>query len=167
MVGYRCASQARGATVKELCEVIWRVECAGAWQARLQRLAASSALIRSSNMARPRAGIVYVGLKASVVALDRRTGAEVWRTPLKGGVGRSSSFVTLQRDGDILYAGVGGEIWALDPKSGTILWHNPLKGFGYGIASILGDTEDARSSALPGASAENQRQAAAAAAASA
>jgi outer membrane protein assembly factor BamB len=110
---------------------------------------------------------VYVGLKASVIALDRRTGTEVWRTPLKGGVGRSSSFVTLQRDGDILYAGVGGEIWALDPKSGGILWHNPLKGLGYGITSILGDSEDARSNALPPASAEHQRQAAAAAAASA
>jgi outer membrane protein assembly factor BamB len=116
-------------------------------------------------MARPRAGIVYVGLKASVVALDRRTGMEVWRTPLKGGMGRSSSFVTLQRDGDILYAGVGGEIWALDPKSGAILWHNPLKGLGYGITSILGDSEDARSNALPAAGAEHQRQAAAAAAA--
>ena len=116
-------------------------------------------------MARPRAGIVYVGLKAAVVALDRRTGMEVWRTPLKGGVGRSASFVTLQRDGDILYAGVGGEIWALDPKGGAILWHNPLKGFGYGIPSILGDSEDTRSSALPAASAELLRQAQAAAAA--
>jgi outer membrane protein assembly factor BamB len=116
-------------------------------------------------MARPRAGIVYVGLKATVAALDRRTGAEVWRTPLKGGVGRSTSFVTLYRDGDILYAGVGGEVWALDPKSGAILWHNPLKGFGYGIPSILGDSDDARSSALPGAAADYQRQAAAAASA--
>jgi len=116
-------------------------------------------------MARPRAGIVYVGLKAAVIALDRRTGTEVWRTALKGGVGRSSSFVTLQRDGDILYAGVGGEIWALDPKGGAILWHNPLKGLGYGITSILGDSEDARSSALPAASAEQLRQAQAAAAA--
>src|SRR5262252_8578657 len=76
---------------------------------------------RSISMARPRAGIVYVGLKATVAALDRRTGAEVWRTPLKGGMGRSSSFVTLHRDGDILYAGIGGEVWALDPKSGTVL----------------------------------------------
>jgi outer membrane protein assembly factor BamB len=118
-------------------------------------------------MARPRAGIVYVGLKATVAALDRRTGTEVWRTPLKGGVGRSSSFVTLYRDGDILYAGVGGEVWALDPKSGAIVWHNPLKGFGYGIPSILGDSEDARSNALPGAAADYKRQAEAAAAASA
>ncbi|HEX5077232.1 MAG TPA: PQQ-binding-like beta-propeller repeat protein [Gemmatimonadaceae bacterium] len=116
-------------------------------------------------MARPRTGIVYIGLKAMVAALDRRTGAEVWRTPLKGGVGRSSSFVTLHRDGDILYAGVGGELWALDPKSGAVLWHNPLKGFGYGISSILGDSDEMSSSALPGAAAEYQRQAAAAASA--
>lgn len=116
-------------------------------------------------MARPRSGIVYVGLKGTVVALDRRTGAEVWRSPLKGGIGRSSSFVTLQRDGDILFAGVAGELYALDPKSGTILWHNPLKGFGFGIPSILGDSEGAVSNALPTVAAELQRQAAASAAA--
>ena len=116
-------------------------------------------------MARPRAGIVYVGIKATVTALDRRTGAQVWSTPLKGGMGRATSFVTLHRDGEVLYAGVGGEVWALDPKSGTILWHNPLKGLGYGIPSILGDSEDARSNVLPAAAAEKQRQAAAAASA--
>jgi outer membrane protein assembly factor BamB len=114
-------------------------------------------------MARPRAGIVYVGLKGIVVALDRRTGMEVWRTPLKGGVGRTTSFVTLHRDEDILYAGVGGELFALDPKTGILLWHNPLKGFGYGIPSILGDTEGARASGLPAAAAEYKRQADAAA----
>ena len=117
-------------------------------------------------MARTRAGIVYVGLKATVIAMDRRSGAEVWRTPLKGGVGRSSSFVTLQRDGDILFAGVGGEVWALDPKSGAVMWHNPLKGFGYGIPTILGDSDNASSTALP-AAAEYKRQADAAAAAAA
>jgi outer membrane protein assembly factor BamB len=115
-------------------------------------------------MARPRAGIVYIGLKATVIALDRRTGSEVWRTPLKGGVGRSNSLVSLQRDGDILYAGVGGVLWALDPKGGAVLWHNPLKGLGYGIPSILGDSEIAGTTALPAAAAEYQRQAAAAAA---
>jgi outer membrane protein assembly factor BamB len=117
-------------------------------------------------MARTRAGIVYVGLKAAVIALDRRTGSEVWRTPLKGGVGRSTSFVTLQRDGDILYAGVGGEVWALEPKSGAVLWHNPLKGLGYGIPTILGDSETATSTALP-AAAEYKRQSDAAAASAA
>jgi outer membrane protein assembly factor BamB len=115
-------------------------------------------------MPRPRAGIVYVGLKSSVVALDRRTGMEVWRTPLKGGVGRSSHFVNLQRDGDVLYAGIGGEVFALDPKTGTLIWHNPLKGFGYGIPSILGDSEIATNSGLP-AAADAKRRADAAAAA--
>lgn len=116
-------------------------------------------------MARPRAGVVYLGLKASVIALDRRTGMEVWRTPLKGGVGRSGSFVTLQRDDDILYAGVGGEIYALDPKTGTLLWHNPLKGLGYGVLSVLGDADGAQGNALPASAEELRRQAAAAAAA--
>ena len=115
-------------------------------------------------MPRPRPGIVYVGLKSSVTALDRRTGMEVWRTPLKGGMGRSTQFVNLHRDGDILYAGIGGEVFALDPKTGTVLWHNPLKGFGYGIPSILGDTESATSSALP-AAADYKRRADAASAA--
>jgi len=118
-------------------------------------------------MARPRAGIVYVGLKAAVIALDRRTGSEVWRTPLKGGVGRSNSFVSLQRDGDILFAGVGGEVWALDPKSGAVLWHNPLKGLGFGIPSMLGDSEFGTSNSLPAAAAEYKRQADAAAASAA
>jgi outer membrane protein assembly factor BamB len=114
-------------------------------------------------MARPRPGIVYVGLKSIVVALDRRTGAEVWRTPLKAGVGRSTSFVTLHRDGDTLYAGVGGEIFALDPKTGTLLWHNPLKGFGFGIPSILGDGDSALGDSLPAATADLKRRADAAA----
>jgi outer membrane protein assembly factor BamB len=118
-------------------------------------------------MPRPRAGIVYVGLKSTVIALDRRTGEEVWRTPLKGGVGKSTSFVALQRDGDLLYAGVGGEIWALDPKTGAVTWHNPLKGFGYGIPMILDDGENARSSALPPALGDMKRQSDAAAAAAA
>ena len=118
-------------------------------------------------MARPRAGIVYLGLKAAVIALDRRTGGEVWRTPLKGGVGRSTLFVTLHRDGDILYAGVAGEVWALDPKTGALLWHNPLKGLGYGVVSILGDSDDARLSSPSPAAAEAKRQGDAAAAAAA
>ncbi len=109
-------------------------------------------------MARPRAGIVYIGLKAMVVALDRRTGTEIWRTKLTVGVGRSSAFVTLYRDDDILFAGVGGELFALDPKSGMVLWHNPLKGFGYGISSIAGDTTAAGYSGPPPSVAEIKRQ---------
>jgi hypothetical protein len=30
------------------------------------------------------ASLVYLGIKGTVVAMDRRTGVEIWRTPLKG-----------------------------------------------------------------------------------
>ena len=81
-------------------------------------------------MARPRAGIVYVGIKATVTALDRRTGAQVWSTPLKGGMGRATSFVTLHRDGDVLYAGVGGEVWAPGSEERSDPLAQPSQGFG-------------------------------------
>jgi outer membrane protein assembly factor BamB len=117
-------------------------------------------------MARPRQGFVYVGIKGNVVALDRKTGEEHWKTELKGSMGRSSSFVCVFRDPDYVFASVGGEIWCLDPKSGSILWHNKLRGLGLGLTSIASD-------AMPGASgsyasiAETQRQREAAAAAAA
>jgi hypothetical protein len=52
----------------------------------------------------------------------RSTGAEVWRTDLKG-----SDFVNVAlQDGD-LYATAKGELFCLDPATGTIRWRNPLK----------------------------------------
>src|SRR6185503_12928694 len=107
-----------------MCEVMRRVARAGAPTRPTRYLLETNCYSDPGafRMARPRAGIVYVGIKAAVVALDRRTGMAVWRAPLKGGVGRSSSFVTLHRDGDVLYAGVGGEVWALDPTAGAVLW---------------------------------------------
>jgi outer membrane protein assembly factor BamB len=113
-------------------------------------------------MARPRQGFVYVGIKGNVIALDRKTGEEHWKTELKGSLGRTSSFVCVFRDPDYVFATVGGEIWCLDPKSGSVVWHNKLKGLGLGLTSIASD-------AMPGASGasaatveiERQRQAAA------
>src|SRR5262245_37186182 len=75
--------------------------------------------------------LVHIGIKGSVVALDRRTGGEVWRTPLKG-----SQFVNVALDGDVLLAATRGEIFALDPKTGRIMWANPLKGLGLGLVSM-------------------------------
>ena len=56
--------------------------------------------IREDNMPRtiPTA-LIYLGIKGSVLALDRRTGSEVWRTPLKG-----ADFVNVVLDGDALFA---------------------------------------------------------------
>jgi outer membrane protein assembly factor BamB len=93
-------------------------------------------------MARLRGGVLYVGVKGQVVALDRTTGGELWRTKLQGVRMRTSDFVHLHRDDDQLYASYNGEIYALDPKSGAVRWHNQLRGLGTGLASLLSDAAD-------------------------
>jgi outer membrane protein assembly factor BamB len=79
--------------------------------------------------------LIYLGIKGSVVALDRRTGVEYWRTALKGG-----DFVNVVYDHQAVYATARGEIFCLDPAIGSIRWHNPLKGMGWGMITIAGDS---------------------------
>jgi outer membrane protein assembly factor BamB len=75
--------------------------------------------------------LVFIGIKGSVLALDRATGQQVWATHLKG-----FDFVNvIVQDGAVL-ASCYGEIFCLDPVTGDALWHNPLKGFGRGLATI-------------------------------
>ncbi len=112
-------------------------------------------------MPRDRRVLVFIGIKNAVIALDERTGAEVWRTELK-----SASFVYVIFDGQSVYATNAGEVWRIDPEKGTVIWRNELKGLGRGFASLA-------SSRAPGAQpgldlvAEMAREAAAAAAAAA
>ena len=75
--------------------------------------------------------LIYIGVKNAVVALDERTGGEVWRRELLG-----SDFVTVMWDGDALIAANRGEVFRLDPRSGAVMWHNELKGLGRGLISI-------------------------------
>jgi outer membrane protein assembly factor BamB len=75
--------------------------------------------------------LVFIGIKGSVIALDRATGQQVWVTHLKG-----SSFVNVILQSGAVLASCSGEIFALDPLTGEGLWHNPLKGFGTGLATI-------------------------------
>jgi outer membrane protein assembly factor BamB len=75
--------------------------------------------------------LIYVGVKNAVVALDERTGSEVWRRELKG-----SDFVTVMWDGEALIAANRGEVFRLDPRSGAVSWHNELKGLGRGLISL-------------------------------
>ena len=93
-------------------------------------------------MPRDETVLLYVGIKGSVVALDRETGAERWRTKLKG-----MTFVSLHRDDRHLYGATGGEMFCLDPATGSILWHNKLKGLGFGLVTMLSD--GARSAGPP------------------
>jgi outer membrane protein assembly factor BamB len=79
--------------------------------------------------------LIYLGIHGSVVALHRRTGAQVWTTPVKGG-----DFVNVVFDGDSVFATARGEIFCLDPMTGRVRWNNPLKGMGWGLCTIAGDS---------------------------
>ena len=77
------------------------------------------------------AQLVFIGIKGSVVALNRATGQQVWAAHLKG-----SDFVNVVLENGVVLAACAGEIFCLDPLTGSGLWHNPLKGFGRGLATI-------------------------------
>ena len=77
------------------------------------------------------AQLVFVGIRGSVVALNRVTGQQVWATHLKG-----FDFVNVVLQDGAVLASCHGEIFCLDPLTGTGIWHNRLKGFGTGLATI-------------------------------
>jgi outer membrane protein assembly factor BamB len=103
--------------------------------------------------------LMFVGIKGSVVALNRATGEKVWATHLKG-----SDFVNLVLQEQAVLASCCGEIFCLNPLTGDALWHNPLKGFGTGLATIA--TEQSPEGGAPPVMAEKRRRDEAAAAAS-
>jgi outer membrane protein assembly factor BamB len=78
--------------------------------------------------------LIFVGIKGSVVAVNRASGKQVWATHLKG-----SDFVNVVLQGDSVLATCRGELFCLDPLTGQGRWHNPLKGFGMGLATIAGN----------------------------
>ena len=84
---------------------------------------------------------LFVGLKGTVVAVDRKSGETLWTTRLKG-----SNFVTVAIEDGAVYAGTGGRLYRLDPSTGDVRWTNDLPGLGYGLICIAG----ADSSALLG-----------------
>ena len=110
-------------------------------------------------MPRDQQVLVFVGIKDSVLALDERTGDEVWRAEL-----RASDYVSVFWDGESLFAANSGEVWRLDPRSGQLIWHNELKGLGRGLVS-LASTRRPSTSVDTGLAAEKKRREAQAAAA--
>jgi outer membrane protein assembly factor BamB len=91
---------------------------------------------KQKNMA---SNIIYVGLKAHVVAVEKTTGAILWKTKLKGGLTSGTSFVTLLVEDGKIYAHTCGELVGLDAETGAVLWRNELSGLGYDIASLATD----------------------------
>lgn len=117
-------------------------------------------------MARFRLSLVYIGIKTNVLAFDRKSGTEVWRTPLPVKYKSSASLVNVVRDAEGLFATCAGEVFALDPRTGSVLWKEPLKGLGTGIVTLA--TDLGGSTQMPVlVEAQHQAQAAAAGAATA
>jgi outer membrane protein assembly factor BamB len=106
--------------------------------------------------------LVFVGIKGSVVALNRASGTQVWATHLKG-----SGFVNVVLDGDRILAASYGEVFCLNPLTGEGLWHNPLKGFGYGLASIATQSNPGNDNAVTAAEMHRRDEEAAASSAAA
>lgn len=82
--------------------------------------------------------MVFVGIKGSVIALDRATGHQLWATHLKG-----SDFVNVVLDDDLILATTYGEIFCLNAANGSGLWHNKLKGLGMGLSTIAASSSGA------------------------
>jgi outer membrane protein assembly factor BamB len=96
------------------------------------------------------AGFVYVGIKTSVLALDRKTGEIAWsvKLPVKYGGSSVSGLANVWCDNDALFASCAGEIFCLEPKSGTIVWHNLLRKMGTGFVSIATEGANPRTTAI-------------------
>ena len=105
--------------------------------------------------------LVLIGIRGSVVALERATGKQVWATHLKG-----SDFVNVVLEDDRVMASCRGEIFCLDALNGNALWHNGLKGFGTGLATIATDWNQTNLSTAVLSEKRRQEEAAAASAAS-
>jgi outer membrane protein assembly factor BamB len=97
--------------------------------------------------------LLFIGIKGSVVALNRATGMQVWATHLKG-----CGFVNVVLDAGRVLAISAGEIFCLDASTGEGMWHNPLKGFGLGLATIATESAPQGNVTAAAAMAEKQRQ---------
>jgi outer membrane protein assembly factor BamB len=99
--------------------------------------------------------LVFVAIRGTAFGLERETGREVWRTPLKGG------FVNLVLDRGDLYAAAHGELFCLDPATGRVRWNNPLKGMGYGIVTVATPTGSTPAGSIAAAAEQMDRDEAA------
>ena len=85
---------------------------------------------------------IFIGIRGDVIALDRGTGEQLWKTRLKG-----ADFVNVLLDGDRVLAATKGEMFCLDAATGQLLWHNELPGAGWGVIAIA--TASGSSSPMP------------------
>lgn len=114
-------------------------------------------------MPRWRTSLIFVGIRSHVIAFNRKSGVETWRTQLPARYKSAGAVVNVFCDAEGLFASCSGEIFALDPRTGALLWHDPLKGLGTGVAIFASELGASGQESIVVA-AEAARQAAAAAA---
>lgn len=85
-----------------------------------------------------RSNMVVIGIKGTVLAVDRDTGETLWSAALKG-----SDFVNVMLDGSDVFASSKGRLYRLDAGTGEIRWCNELPGLGWGIVAIAGGSQTA------------------------
>jgi len=71
--------------------------------------------------------LLFIGTHGFVIAVNRFTGREAWRTSLPD---TGWSIVSMLVQEGVLYAASKGHVFALDPATGSIFWHNKLPGLG-------------------------------------
>jgi len=91
-------------------------------------------------------GLLYVGVKRLITALDRASGQVVWEHKLPGVFG---SYLTLLVDDGVLYASRQGVVYALDAQTGDPLWQSAVQG-GKNVPMMMATSS--------GASADMQQQ---------
>lgn len=83
---------------------------------------------------------LYLGGRGWVIALDKATGAEIWRTSIKTGWFRlGGSFVNLVEGAEFLFAIYGGHVNCLSKTDGTILWQQGVRDLGSSLISLAVD----------------------------
>ena len=100
---------------------------------------------------------IFIGIAGTVIAVDRSTGTEVWRTSLKSG-----DFVNVALLDGSVYAAAKGELFCLDAATGNVRWQNPLKGLGRGLVTMA--ISDGQQTVIMREKQQRDEQAAAAAA---
>ncbi|MGN6367136.1 MAG: outer membrane protein assembly factor BamB family protein [Phycisphaerae bacterium] len=100
--------------------------------------------------------LVFVGFRSQVVALDRETGAVVWKWKSRKGGG----YTTVLLDGERVVVSVMGYTYCLEAETGKELWFNELAGMGTGVVSMASVRGGLAGLVAQAAGEEEQQQAA-------
>ena len=80
---------------------------------------------------------IFIATSATIVAIDKSTGRELWKTELSGSILGGMDLTSMAFDDINIYAHAKGELFCLSQSNGRILWRNGLTGLGY-RACIIG-----------------------------